>query len=250
MNWKKLLKIATFLLLLALIFFWLRSNFWQVKKVDCQFNQLNCSQEITQKISELCLGKNLVFLSRQRLADKIKENLPQVDEVKIKKRIPDRILFELTSRKPVVALAVELSSEMEATASGKPQFSLTGIYYFVDEQGVVVKKMEESQNLPLILFKNDPQFKNGQKINQGEVLKVIEIILGVKLRLLEPEVSRIINAQEIEVWLKDGVLTLFNGEKDIGVQLDSLQFIYSRSKIEGKQIKKIDLRFDKPVIAQ
>lgn len=231
MNWKRWFKILGFLLFFALIYVFLRSDFWQVKKIICQFNQLDCSQEIANKVSELSFGKNLVFMSRQTLINKIKENLPQVDMVKIKKRIPDKLLFELTSRKPVVALAVE-----------------GVIYYLVDEQGVVAKKMEENQNLPLILFDKDPQFKVGEKINQEEILQTIKIIMGMKLRLLQPKVSRIISPREIEIWLENETLAILNGQKEIENQLDSLQFIYSRSKIEGKQIKKIDLRFDKPVV--
>jgi len=233
MNWKRWFKILGFLLFFALIYVFLRSDFWQVKKIICQFNQLDCSQEIANKVSELSFGKNLVFMSRQTLINKIKENLPQVDMVKIKKRIPDKLLFELTSRKPVVALAVE-----------------GVIYYLVDEQGVVAKKMEENQNLPLILFDKDPQFKVGEKINQEEILQTIKIIMGMKLRLLQPKVSRIISPREIEIWLENETLAILNGQKEIENQLDSLQFIYSRSKIEGKQVKKIDLRFDKPIIVE
>ena len=170
--------------------------------------------------------------------------------VKVKKRIPDKLLFELTSRKPVVALAIELSSGLESTASARPQFSLTGIYYLVDEQGVVVKKVEENQNLPLILFDKDPHFNSGEKINQEEILQTVKIIMGMKLRLLEPKVSLIINPREIEVWLTNETLVLFNSQKEIENQLDSLQFISSRSKMEGKQVKKIDLRFDKPIIVE
>jgi len=250
MNWKKLLKIFGLLILLALIVFWLRSDFWRVKKINCRFNQLDCNEEIANKINEFALTKNLLFFPRQSVTKRIKEVFVQVDTVNIKKIIPDKLLFELTSRKPVVALAVELSPELNAAASAKPQFSLTGIYYLVDEQGVVVKKMEENQNLPLILFDSDPNLKAGEKIYQDEVLKTIEILMGMKLRLLEPKISRVINLGEIDIWLENGTLTLFNGEKEAQVQLDSLQFISSRSKIEGKQIKKIDLRFDKPVIVE
>ena len=250
MNWKRWFKILGFLLFLALIYVFLRSDFWQVKRFSCQFNQLDCSQEIANKVSELSFGQNLVFLSRQTLINKIKENLPQVDMVKVKKRIPDKLLFELTSRKPVVALAIELNSGLESTASARPQFSLTGIYYLIDEQGVVVKKVEENQNLPLILFDKDPHFNSGEKINQEEILQTVKIIMGMKLRLLEPKVSLIVNPREIEVWLTDETLVLFNSQKEIENQLDSLQFISSRSKMEGKQVKKIDLRFDKPIIVE
>ncbi|MCX6724812.1 MAG: hypothetical protein NTV20_01795, partial [Candidatus Shapirobacteria bacterium] len=233
MNWKKLLKILGFFLFLIIIGLWLRSNFWQIAKIDCQFNQLNCNDEIKNKISEFSLNKNILFFSRQTLIKKIKENFPQIDSIEIKKRIPDKLSFSLTSRKPVVALAVELAPDLGSTVSGQLQFSLTGVYYLVDEEGVVVKKMEESQNLPLILFNHDPQLKNGEKITQEEVQKTIEILMGMKLRLLEPKVSRPVSFREIEIWLENEVLVLFSGQKDISVQLDSLQFISSRSKIEG-----------------
>ena len=251
MNWKKLLKILGFILFLILIGFWLKSDFWQVKRVDCQFNQLNCNAEIANKISDLSLRQHLLFFPRQLVSDKIKENYPQVHFVKIKKRLPDKLSFELTSRNPVAALAVELFSEPGATLSGElknPKFSLTGTYYLIDQEGVVIQKVDANPNLPLILVKNDLQTKVGEKITQEEVQKTIEILVGMKLRLLEPKVSRVISFREIEIWLENEVLVLFNGQKDISVQLDSLQFIYSRSKIEGKQIKKIDLRFDKPVV--
>jgi hypothetical protein len=251
MNWKKLLKILGFILFLILIGFWLKSDFWQVKRVDCQFNQLNCNAEIASKVRDLSLGQHLLFFPRQLVSDKIKENYPQVHFVKIKKRLPDKLSFELTSRNPVAALARELFSEPGATLSGElknPKFSLTGTYYLIDQEGIVIQKVDANPNLPLILVKNDLQTKVGEKIAQEEVQKTIEILMGMKLRLLEPKVSRPVSFREIEIWLENEILVLFDGQKDIGVQLDSLQFIYSRSKIEGKQIKKIDLRFDKPVV--
>ena len=46
-----------------------------------------------------------------------------------------------------------------------------------------------------------------------------------------------------------GQLTCLLGlEKDIDSQLASLQFIFWRSKIEGKKLKSVDLRFEKPVV--
>jgi hypothetical protein len=251
MNWKKLLKILGLLLFLILLGFWLRSDFWQVKRVDCQFNQLNCNAEIWNKISDLSLKRNIIFFPRQLVTNKIKENYPQVHLVKIKKRLPNKLSFDLTSRKPIAVLSKELFPEPEATLSAQiesPKFSSTGLYYLLDEEGVVTQKLNENQNLPLILIKEDPQFKIGEKVNSQEIKKTIEILVGMKLRLLEPKVSRVISFREIEIWLGNETLAIFNGQKDVGVQLDSLQFIFSRSKIEGKQVKKIDLRFDKPLI--
>ena len=250
MNWKKLFKILIFILFLAFLFLWLRSGFWKVKEVKCQFNQLNCNQEIEKKLEELSVGENVLFFPSTKIIKKIKENYPQISLVKIKKQIPQRIFFEMTSRKPVVAFSNELFSENEADSSDleEPQFVSSGDYYLVDDQGMVIQKIEEKQNFPLILLKKDFQLNIGQQISQPEILKAIEIVSGMRLRLLEPKVALPLSLREIKVWLEGGLLTNFNGEKDIQVQLDSLQFIYSRSKIEGKKIKKIDLRFEKPVV--
>lgn len=45
-----------------------------------------------------------------------------------------------------------------------------------------------------------------------------------------------------------GLTCFFNLEKEVHLQFASLQFILWRAKIEGKNLKTIDLRFDKPVV--
>lgn len=54
--------------------------------------------------------------------------------------------------------------------------------------------------------------------------------------------------ESFEVTLSGNLLVLFSREKEYASQVASLQFILSRSKIEGKIPQKIDLRFDKPVL--
>ncbi len=48
--------------------------------------------------------------------------------------------------------------------------------------------------------------------------------------------------------LVDKTEVLIGNDKDITSQIASLQFIYNRLTMEGKLIRKLDLRFDKPVI--
>ena len=50
------------------------------------------------------------------------------------------------------------------------------------------------------------------------------------------------------VTLKDGGQVLLSPQKDISVQISSLQFILSRLTMEGKLFSQLDLRFDKPII--
>jgi hypothetical protein len=51
------------------------------------------------------------------------------------------------------------------------------------------------------------------------------------------------------VTLKNGGEIILSSKKDIGSQLASLQLILSRLTIEGKILKKLDFRYDNPVIS-
>jgi len=74
------------------------------------------------------------------------------------------------------------------------------------------------------------------------------LVRNLKLNLLVIKSIEVISPRQIEVSLANGPLVIFNSRQDQKRQLDSLQFILARSKMESKQIAKIDLRFDKPVI--
>ena len=50
------------------------------------------------------------------------------------------------------------------------------------------------------------------------------------------------------VKIKDGGEVLISDKKDLTEQASSLQLIVSRLKIEGKKFKRLDFRFDRPVI--
>ena len=50
------------------------------------------------------------------------------------------------------------------------------------------------------------------------------------------------------IQLPDGGVVFVTKNKDITVQIASLQVIYNRLTMEGKRFKKLDVRFSKPVI--
>lgn len=191
----------------------------------------DCPIELFNKTVEISLRKNLIFFPKKLAIEEIKKFYPQINEIKIKKIIFNSLAFELSSRKIMAALAIE-----------------DNYFYLIDKDGVVLEKTDKQANWPLIIIQKNPNLDIGQRFNQDGIEKIMEIISGLKINLVEFNVVHLISSQEIEVWLKNEILVLFNGEKEIKSQLDSLQLIFSRAKIEGKEIKKIDLRFNKPVI--
>ena len=58
----------------------------------------------------------------------------------------------------------------------------------------------------------------------------------------------IASSSSYTVRLKDGGIVIFSAQKSITSQISSLQFIHSRLTMEGRSFKRLDLRFDKPVI--
>jgi len=233
MRWKKWFKLLAFLSLGTLLFFWLRSDFWTVKKINCRLDNQDCPADLWNKLAAFSLQKNLLFFPSENLEKEIKQSFPQTGELKIKKIIFDTLSFELHSKKPVAALSVE---------------SPGSLFYWLDEEGIVLAKTDKNNDLPLILIKNDPVLEVGQIFQHGGNQALMSLVIGLKMHLVESKTLRLVSPREIEVWLTDETLILFNSEKDMENQLDSLQLILSRAKIEGKTIKKIDLRFDKPVI--
>jgi len=251
MNWKRWFKFLGFVFILVLLAFWLRTDFWEVKRINCKLDDNSCPLEIENRASNLSLRKNIIFLPKERIKESLKKDFAQIHFIEIKRRIPQTLNFNLDSRKLMAALAVELPLIEEATESAEiksSDFNLSGLFYLVDQYGVVLEKGNESKNLPLILLDSDSSFEFGDQIEKEEILKTIDILSSLRLRLIDPKIAKIISIREIKIWLGNDLLCLFNLTKDIGEQLDSLQLISSRAKIEGKQITKIDLRFDKPVI--
>lgn len=228
---RRLFKGAGLILLIFGLVFWLKSDFWQIKKVSCHINGNPCSLALWAQLANKSLGKNIFLLSSNKLAYEIKQNHPEFFQTKIFKQLPNSLFFEIEIRKAVVVIGKE-----------------GGDFYLVDKDGVLLEKTNNPANLPLIFLPNALSQALGTKIQDDLILATIQILYQSKLRLLEPKSGRIISQRAIEVLLKDDLEVLFATKKEIETQLDSLQFILKRFKIEGEKLKRIDLRFDKPVI--
>lgn len=59
---------------------------------------------------------------------------------------------------------------------------------------------------------------------------------------------RVLDTRSIGVYTQQGAVAIFSTENDLKSQIDSLQIVLAKSKIDAAKIEKIDLRFDKPVV--
>ena len=202
-----------------------------VKEIDCQLNQIICPGEIWMELMSLTIGKNIVFFPTKDLASQIKESHPLLKEVKIKKSLPNRLSFELKKREPQAVLK---SPQQEG-------------FWVVDEEGCLLEKANQTE-LPVVLVEQSINLNVGEKVVEKETVWAVNLFKDLKLHLLTPKTAKIVSPRQIEVELSDGLLVIFSSLKEVNFQLDSLQLIFSRSKIEGRSLKQVDLRFEKPVV--
>lgn len=247
---KRVFWLVLFFLILGFLVFgpWLK-----IKKIDCQEEGLKCLPETEEKLKNLVEGKSFFLLSSAKVKEEFLKENPFKKEVEIKKIFPQKIKFQIRKRKPIAGIARELEIDSgESSSSGKikPEFEIEKEIFLIDENGFLLEKTDKT-DLPLILIDSSKDFdlEAGKLIDNEGVIKALEILNKLRFGLIEVKVVRLELPGKMEVWLKNGVMAVFSLTKETDIQVDSLQFIVSRAKIIGETIKKIDLRFEKPVIS-
>lgn len=86
--------------------------------------------------------------------------------------------------------------------------------------------------------------------NTNSSVNEVERMLSEELKRQNMEYASIDTSEGsiFYITLKEKQEVVVAGDKDISSQIASLQFIYNRLTMEGKEFKRLDLRFDKPVI--
>jgi len=84
------------------------------------------------------------------------------------------------------------------------------------------------------------------KVNKSKVASLENALERQKIAFVSVSLN---SDSSFTVGLKDGGEIILSSKKDLGSQLSSLQLILSRLTIEGKKLKKLDFRFDNPVVS-
>lgn len=223
---KKLFIYLVVLLLPILIFVIYKSNLFSIEEVDCKTQYGPCLQEDIAKVQKH-IGKNIFFLSK----DKVKEVLSQDTmnrKVVVQKNFPWELKVRIEKRKPIVAI------------TNQQQL----LYFLVDRDAIMLEPVEKTF-LPTLLVRKKAEYHVGDYLGE-DVKNAVQILyLTTKNEVIN---STILENKSITFELDQGLLVIFPLSKDPQVLVGALQLILSRSRIEGKLPKVIDLRYIKPVL--
>lgn len=227
---KKIFQLLVVPLLVILMILFFNSPLFRIKKIECYKLDFPCSLKENEFFTPL-IGKSIFFTSIGHRGKEIKKANFKIKKIKIKKILPDKIRIEIIPR---VAIA-------NLTADKKD-------FFIVDEEGFIFEKQRQPlANLPLVLFDEKFTLSTGVFF-KGKVENILELILTLKRKLINSSFIELTGIDGITLVLDSKTIATISARKNYSEQLDSLQLILSRSKIEGKLPKKIDLRFEKPVV--
>lgn len=226
------LKFFLFFSFLCLLFFsilFFINQFFLIKKIE-----LISDREFLLANKDELINRNLIFINQDEVAKKI-----VVENSLLKKAIVNKV-WPVTLR-----VTVYFYEPMAVLIVNQGFFNLS-----VD--GRILSKTKKIQtNLPIINYYqklNSNSFVSGDRIDYKDIQQTLFFIDKLEQLNLVP-LTIDIKGQDMLVFnLSNDRKIIFSNKKEKKLQDYQLEFIIRQFKIEGKEFKKIDLRFEKPVI--
>lgn len=243
------LLLTILLMIVAVMLSTIKINQVQVK------GQLSCgSVDQVSKQSQL-QGQSWILINSDRVNENLQKQFICLEEVRVKRIIPDIVELILSERQPVLVVQLAnkvnfpdllvLESTISSTAaevvspSQSPPVSMV-----IDRLGVAFSQdLKRAGQLPHIFLIDHP-LALGQQLSSHQVGKILTILGELSQLGIAPGPVRLIRSTLVT----GNSQIIFSLDRDVRRQLASLQLIWQKAKIDSKPIDKLDLRFDKPVV--
>lgn len=226
------LKFFLFFPLLCLLFFsilFFINQFFLIKKVE-----LISDKKFLLANKDELINKNLIFINQDKIAKKIILENSLLRQVVVNKVWPVTLKVTVYFYDPMAALIVNQG------------------FFNLSADGRILSKIKDGQpSLPIINYYqklNSNSFQTGDWIDYKDIRQTLFFIDKLKQINLVP-LTIDIKGQDMLVFNLNGDKKIvFSNKKEKELQDYQLEFIIRQFKIEGKEFKKIDLRFNKPII--
>jgi len=230
-----LLKKINFLFLFFFIFFltlFMISALFKIEIIEIEKESF--PNDFKEILTAQLKDKNLLFLSEKEEEEKIKNNYSYVQEIVIKKKFPNRVFVKIDFYSPVAVIKNNRD------------------FFLLSYDGRILQTTKKPFSLfPLINYYqliNGYLYKTGDWLDFIDIRKCLNIIEELNKLNLKIDTVDIKNEDMLLFTLREGHEIVFTSKKEIEKQIFSVPIILRQLKIEGKKFKRIDVRFDKPII--
>lgn len=240
---KKILKVTKWCTLLCLLIgatiYILLSPIFNIKEIVVRGNEQITTEQIIS-LSKIEVGINAFKIRKSSTKKAIKENA-YIDNVKIRRILPDTLQIEIEERKPSF------------------QLELGNSYVYMNNQGYLIDMTEQKLELPIItgIKTNAEDIKVGNRLNTEDLEKmtsVLQIIDVATSNEIANQITRIDIADKQEYKLffeKEGKIAHIGDASNLSTRMIYLKAILEKEKEKAGEIfVNMDLNTEYPVFRE
>lgn len=197
-----------------------------VRSIDVTGDR-NCLNKESIEATSHILGKNIFLINTREVRENLKKENSCLDSVSLNKKLPSKLAIDVKAKVPVAKID---GTDLLASADG------------------LVIKQQAQVPIPTIYLPGNIKAAQGARFTQNNILSALDITAALLKSDFTPSSVRIVGPEDIAVYSTNETVALFTTRMSTSGQVDSLQSILTKAKIDAAKIAKIDLRFDKPII--
>jgi cell division septal protein FtsQ len=227
-NKSKLLKIILLLSAFGLLIFTILL-FTPIGNIEKIYISKNTNIKDSQKFKNILLtlkGKKLLLIKAEQIDKFIYENIPNLKDVNIEKKLPNKIYINFNSY--------------------KNKF-IVNDQYIIDETGTIINKPESDTKLKNLYIQTETQLKVLDKILSKEQINKIDETINIfeeKINLEVKSVEYLTKAREIHLKTPNGTNIWIDANKDIRSQIMKLKNAIPKIDPKNQFYYHIDLRIE------
>lgn len=196
-------------------------SYFRIKDVQIKGEEKLSKEEIKGWAGALS-QKSIFGVDLKEIAQKVSSK-PQIKRVEIRRILPSTIIINVEEREPFAYTVYK------------------GVYYEVDDEGVIIGKRGKMQELPLII--GFDSLSEAGKVKRG--VRVLN--LSKDLGFFFSKVS-IKDENNIVGYLREEDIRVYIGKGERLNRLSFFPLILSDAENEGKEIEYIDIRFHNQIV--
>lgn len=207
------------------------SSYFKISSIMFKNNNYY-TEDILKKETDIALGTNIFEIDKKAVEEKLIKNLTWLKGTSLKKVFPNSIIIEVVERKPFIRILVG------------------GHYYLVDEEGIVLLKLEDKDledYKDFILVRNALKYSPeiGEKVAKKNILSCGEIYEALDLEVREEIKEAAIDdnfSADILFLTKKGKSIIFGNDDNIVKKNSILKQVLKQLSESNNYYSVIDIR--------
>jgi cell division septal protein FtsQ len=226
---KSILLFLVFFVMTSFIVFAIFSPYFKIKELDIKRTNSEIDIAAIETALKDFYGKNLLFIDKYQISQKLLDTFPTFQEIKIKEKFPSTLELEIELTRPFFTI---LNEE-------------TANHVVISEKGVILSLLA-NPNIPKIKLKNYPNIlKVGDSITNPDFLQKIkqtQEVLAKEFNIQTKEIVFYLYAQEFHIISTTKTAFWFDLRRPIKDQLKLLKHVPQKIQLNSSRIEHVDLR--------